>query len=124
MTDTYHPIQFIAEPVLVEFDRQPLFSKSPDCPSRFIWRDHVYHIVELLSAWQDFGRRGRMSRNMRPERLALASRRGSWGVGKFFFRVRTADGRIFDLYYDRAPKSAHDRLGQWFLFRELAEGAA
>ena len=48
-----------------------------------------------------------------------AASRGSWGVGRLFFRVRVEDGRLFELYYDRAPKDAADRLGCWFLRCEL-----
>jgi hypothetical protein len=61
-----------------------------------------------------------MSKNMKPAHLREAERRGSWGVGRFYFRVRTDKERIFDLYYDRAPKQAADRLGHWFLWREMA----
>ncbi len=51
--------------------------------------------------------------------LKKARRRGSWGVGRFYFRLETEGGRVFDLYYDRAPKDAGDRRGQWVLWREL-----
>jgi len=47
--------------------------------------------------------------------------RVSWGVGRFYFRVRTDHGRVFDLYYDRSPKNVNDRLGGWFLWRELKQ---
>ena len=47
--------------------------------------------------------------------------RGSWGVGQDYYRVRTAEGRIFDLYYDRAPKNVFRRKGGWFLDREIRE---
>lgn len=48
-------------------------------------------------------------------------RRGSWGVGQDYYRVRTSVGRFFDLYYDRAPKDADQRKGGWFLDKELSE---
>ena len=51
--------------------------------------------------------------------LAVASLRGYWGVGRFSFRVRTEEGRIFELYYDRAPKSVDDRKGSWTLYQEM-----
>ena len=51
---------------------------------------------------------------------AVAANRGSWGVGRYHFCVRTASGSCFDLYYDREPKDIDDRKGQWFLFSELA----
>jgi len=114
------PIHFIDEPIQVEFDQPVLYEKKPGCPDRFIWNDQVFRVAEKLSEWVDTARRGRMARNMSPAHAAAASRRGSWGVGRFFFRVRTNAGQIFDLYYDRAPRSADDRKGAWYLFRELA----
>ena len=62
-----------------------------------------------------------MAHNMRPANLAKALKRGSWGVGRYYFRVVTKTERIFELYYDRAPKDVNDRLGTWFLDRELEE---
>lgn len=118
-TKPLHFLHFIGEPVTVEFDEPPQFEKKPPCPARFIWRGDTYSITELVSEWMDTARRGRMARNMRPAHLEVASSRGSWGVGRYHFRVRTDSGRIFDLYYDREPKNADDRKGQWFLFREL-----
>ena len=115
------PLRFIGEAIDVEFDQPPLLEKKPGCPDRFVWRGEMHHVVEKLSQWHDYTRRGRMASNMSPEHAAVASRRGSWGVGRFYFRVRTEGGRIFDLYYDRAPKNVDDRKGAWFLFREMAE---
>lgn len=116
----FKPLHFIGQQVQVQFDKDPTLSKKPGPPDRFIWDGQTFQVEALLSQWQDFGRRGRMARNMRPENAAKARRRGSWGVGRFYFRLQTTDGRIFDLYYDRAPKNAADRLGCWFLDRELS----
>jgi len=76
----------------------------------------------MLSSWVDFKRRGKMARNMQPQHAATASRRGSLNVGRFYFRVRTDTGQVFDIYYDRAMKSVDDRKGQWFVYREMREG--
>ena len=114
------PVQFIGEPVLVEYDQPPLLEKKPDCPDRFTWRGKTHTITALLGEWTDYRRKGQMARNMRPEHAATASRRGSLGVGQFFFRVQTEGGQVFDLYYDRAPKDVDHRKGGWFLFQELA----
>ena len=114
--------RFIGEPIEVEFDRSPLLSKKPGCPDRFVWNGEQFDVVEKLAEWHDYGRRGRMARNMRPENLARAAKRGSWGVGRDYYRVSTAGGRVFELYYDRAPKDAHRRKGAWFLYRELGNG--
>ena len=114
------PLHFIGESIEVLFDVPPVWSKSPGCPDGFVWRGETYRIVELLSEWCDFTRRGKMARNMRESHLAAASARGSLGVGRFTFRVRADSGQIFDLYYDRAPKSVDDHEGSWTLYREMA----
>ena len=114
------PLHFIGEEISVEFDRPPALEKAPDCPDRFVWRGQTYTVVEKLSEWHDYGRRGRLARNMTPRHLATAGRRGSWGVGRDYYRVRTSSGQVFDLYYDRAPQGPAARKGSWFLYRELA----
>jgi len=111
--------RFIGEPITVEFDKPPQLSKKPGCPDRFVWGESTYEIVELLGERHDYERRGRMRDNMRPTHAATAARRGSWGVGRFYFKVRVVGGRCFELYYDRAPKDADRREGGWFLYQEL-----
>ena len=113
------PLRFIGQEIQVAFDKKPTLEKRPPAPDQFEWEDHTYRVESVLSEWQDYGRRGRMARNMRPHNAAKALRRGSWGVGRFYFRVLTKSGRIFDLYYDRAPKNVEHRKGSWFLDREM-----
>jgi hypothetical protein len=110
---------FIAEEITAEFDEAPMLEKKPGCPDRFVWRGEVFEVAEMLYEWHDYKRRGRMARNMQPQHAAVAENRGSWGVGRDYFRVRTAEGRVFELYYDRAPKGVDERKGGWFLYREL-----
>ena len=112
---------YIGEIVTVEFDRRPLFSKRPHCPDRFLWRGETHAIAEVVAQRVDFGRRGRMAQNMQPEHAARAAERGSWGVGRYFFTVRTAGGRVFELYYDRAPKGSDHPEGEWFLRYEIRD---
>lgn len=112
------PSQFIDEPIEVRFVTPPTLEKKPHCPDGFTWREEEFAVAEQLNEWFDNQRRGRMARNMSPAHASRAAVVGSWGVGRYFFRVRTTSGRIFDLYYDRAPQSAADRKGHWFLFSE------
>ena len=114
------PLQFIGQEIQVAFNTKPALEKKPSAPDRFTWDGQVHQVESVLSEWRDFQRRGRMARNMQPHNAAKARRRGSWGVGRFYFRVLTGDNRIFDLYYDRAPKNVEDRKGSWYLDRELA----
>jgi hypothetical protein len=118
------PLRFINEPIEVQFLQPPALEKKPGAPSGFTWRGESFRVVEVVNEWVDTRRRGRMARNMSPEHAAVASRRGSWGVGQFYFRVRTDSGRFFELYYDRAPKSVDDRKGAWFLDKELVAVSA
>jgi hypothetical protein len=120
MNTEYEPLRFIGEQVEVEFEEPPLLDKKPGCPDRFIWSDATHQVVDKLGEWHDYSRKGRFRSNMRPDHAAAAERRGSWGVGRDYYRVETGEGRIFDIYYDRAPRGVSDRKGRWVLFRELS----
>jgi hypothetical protein len=129
LTDEYQAIHFYDHPIEVIFDTPPAREKSPDCPSGFVWENKTYGVIEMLSSWSDFTRRGKMARNMRPAHAAVASSRGSLNVGRFYFRVRAVlsgsstsghlNDQVFDIYYDRAMKNVDERKGQWFLYREM-----
>jgi len=127
------PLHFLDQPIEPIFDTPPAREKAPDCPNGFIWDDKTYRVLEMLSAWTDFKRRGRMAKNMQPAHAAAASTRGSLNVGRYYFRVRVivrstvellnerTKEQIFDIYYDRAMKNVDDRKGQWLVYRELGE---
>lgn len=112
------PSHFYGETIDPLFDTPPALEKTPSCPDGFVWRGQSYRVVELLEEWRDYRRRGRFRQNMRPEHAERASATGSLGVGRFHFRVKVEDGRVFELYYDRAPKDANDRKGKWLLYCE------
>lgn len=115
------PIRFINEPIEVKHEKGPVLEKKPGLPDLFTWQNENFTIAEVINEWHDYRRRGRMARNMSIEHQSVSERRGSWGVGQDFYRVRTVGGRIFDLYYDRAPLDVDRRKGGWFLYRELQE---
>jgi hypothetical protein len=139
----YQPLHFYDQPIEPIFDTPPAREKTPDCPNGFTWEDKTYRVLEMLSSWSDFARRGKMARNMRPAHAAVAAGRGSLNVGRFYFRVRVVlsrspamssssiasplgtagqtESQVFDIYYDRAMKNVDDRKGQWFIYRELRE---
>jgi hypothetical protein len=110
---------FIDEKIEVGFDIPPLYSKEPPCPDTFVWREKQFQISALIISWFDFERHGRMERNMQPEHDVRARLKGSWGVGRFHFQVKTKDARQFEIYFDRSPLNASDRNGQWILLAEL-----
>jgi hypothetical protein len=113
---------FIDEFINAAFNEPPALTKRPGCPNGFTWRGESFRIVELLREWHDFTRRGRFAHNMRPSNAEKTLGRGSWGVARDHYRVRTECGRVFDIYYDRVPRDANDRRGSWVLFREILSG--
>ncbi len=119
----YRPIHFIEEPITVVHGKDQILEKKPTCPQSFEWRGQVYIINSLIAEWHDYQRRGRYARNMQPQHAAVAQGRGSWGVGKFYFRVLTDREQVFDIYYDRAPKNVDLRKGAWFVYQELANAS-
>ncbi len=115
------PRHFYGEPIEPIYQELPTYEKKPDCPDGFIWRGGQYRVSELLNEWADFERRGRMARNMQPQHARVAANRGSLGVGRFYFRVRTDTGQVFEIYYDRAIKDSDHRKGSWVLVGEYEE---
>jgi hypothetical protein len=121
------PSRFIGEAIAPLFDQPPQLLKKPGCPSGFIWRGQTFHVAELLLEWSDFARRGTMQHNMTPAHAAAAATKGSWGVGRYHFRVRTDAGRVFEIYYDRTPRpggrTRQERekrgLGSWVAWCEI-----
>ena len=118
----YQPLHFLDEEIQVYFAVPPIREKTPPCPEGFDWRGSHFRVTEKMAEWFDYTRRGRMARNMQPAHAAVAAGRGSLGVGRFYFRVKVEGGRVFDIYYDRAPRDAGDRAGHWFLYREMQLG--
>jgi hypothetical protein len=107
--------QFVDEKIEVEFVGEQPLEKTPRCPDRLCWRGTTFDVQEQLAEWRDYGRKGNMAKNMKPEHATRASRVGSWGVGKFYFRVKVNTGQVMEIYYDRAPVDTDQRKGSWFL---------
>lgn len=118
---TTKPLHFIHESIEIIFDKPQTYEKKPACPNGFIWNETTYRITENLEEWHDYARKGRMATNMQPVHAEAAAKKGSWGVGRFYFRIRVDAGQIFEIYYDRAPKGSKFRKGAWFLVAELIE---
>jgi hypothetical protein len=112
--------RFIGEPIQIETSGQPLPTKKTGCPVAFHWRGNRFTVTGLLVEWHEYSRRGRMARNMSPAHAQAASRRGSRGVGRDYFTVSTLGGRVFTIYYDRAPHSSAEHSGEWWLLNEDA----
>ena len=120
------PTRFIGAPIDVHHDRQLSLEKKPGVPNSFTWEGRIYRVAELLREWHDYRMRGKTASFYLKEqgsfRAKKADRRGSWGVGRDYYRVQTESGEVFDIYYDRAPRDRGGRKGTWFLFQQILEG--
>jgi hypothetical protein len=119
MNEQILPIHFIGERIEVIFNQEQIRTKNPGCPDAFCWRSTEYTIIKIVKQWTDFSRKGNMQRNMSEVHHSRAEIKGSWGVGKIFFRIQVHTGQIFEIYFDRAPQNVMDRGGGWFLLQEF-----
>ena len=107
--------QFISEEIKANFKSDFILEKNPPCPNSIIWENKEIRIIQLLSTWFDYSRKGDQSKNMRPTHLNRAEVKGSWGVGRVYFKVEDENNRIMVIYYDRSPNNVEDRKGRWIL---------
>ena len=114
------PVHFINEVIAVQHSIKPVYKRTPTPPDGFVWRGEAFHISEIMLEWKDFDRRGKNAHNMRPTNQLKAAKRGSRGVGRFYFRVMTDNDRIFQIYFDRANWDNETQTGSWILHSEYA----
>lgn len=117
-------MHFIGQEISVELPDLIVLEKKPPAPLAFNWNSERHVVVEMLAEWHRYGKPEVGPPGSRPPYYQRSARlQGSWGVGRTYYRVRTGNRRLFDLYYDRAPKG-QERSGTWVLWRELAEEEA
>lgn len=78
-------------------------------PTSFRLGDREYEISEVIEAWQDHGF-GRSPR-----------RRRKWWQRRHrnYYRVKTTQDKVFEIYYDRGTNLKHPERKKWFLYRQL-----
>ena len=111
---------FISDQIEPWFDEEPTLLKRTGVPTGFVWRGERHEIAALLAEWHDYSK-SREPGNTRRTQATLDRQRGGWGTGRDYYRVRTTEGRTFDLYYDRRPRS-REIIGSWILYQELTDG--
>ena len=113
-------MEFIGREINVTLPNGSSLDKKPPAPRAFRWKCVVHQVTEMLATWHRYGKPEIRTQGGRPPYFVRSGRtQGSWGQGRVYFRVRTEEGRLFDIYYDRAPKGQR-RAGAWFLWRELS----
>jgi len=78
-------------------------------PVSFRLGDREYVISDIIEAWHDhgFGR--------------SPLRRKKWWQRhhRNYYRVKTTEDEVFDIYYDRGTSLKHPERRRWFLYRRL-----
>ena len=78
-------------------------------PASFRLDNREYIITEVLESWPDYGF-GKSS----------AGRKRWWQRHhRNYFRVKTASGETYEIYYDRGTSLKHPEFKKWFLTRRL-----
>jgi len=78
-------------------------------PTSFRLGDREYVISDIIEAWHDYGF-GRSS--LRRKRWWQRHHRN-------YYRVRTTQDEIFEIYYDRGTSLKHPERKKWFHHRQL-----
>ena len=78
-------------------------------PTSFHLGDHEYIISQIIEAWHDygFGRSPLRHRNWWQRRH------------RNYYRVKTTQDEVFEIYYDRGTSLKHPERKKWFLYRQL-----
>jgi hypothetical protein len=100
------PEQFISEvikPVADTCDTSRMAAGEPGLPREFGWRGRTVRVAELLRVWRDTGPCHHGS--------------GEMYVRKHWFEIRTPEGEIMKLYFQRQPpRGGKPATGRWRLY--------
>ena len=97
--------EFVGEPVRPvpgTMDVPAMARGEPGLPRRFTWRGETHEAVAVIARWKTTG--------------PCRSGSGERYVRRHWFRVRTAEGRVMTLYFDRQPRRGGEARRRWWLF--------
>jgi len=78
-------------------------------PSSFRLGDREYVISDILEAWHDYGF----------GRSPLRRRKWWQRHHRNYYRVKTTQDEVFEIYYDRGTSLKYPERRKWFLYRQL-----
>ncbi|MBN2182710.1 MAG: hypothetical protein JW715_12430 [Sedimentisphaerales bacterium] len=97
--------KFISEPIKPlpgAFKPAAMTRGEPALPERFVWSDTEYSVVEVLEAWKETG--------------PCRSGGSEIYLRKHWYKIRTADGLIMTLYFERQARSKSRDKARWWLY--------
>jgi hypothetical protein len=98
------PEEFVSEQIIPagEFDPDTAVAGEPVLPHRFTWRTTEYIIDTVLEKWKESG--------------PCSSGGGEVYLRKHWWKIKTADGLVMKLYFERQPRSKRQRTMRWWLY--------
>ena len=87
------------QPVAKSFDITATSRGEPALPKRFTWRGREYAVVEVLEREKGYG----------------PCPSGEIYLRKHYYKVRTDDGSVMRIYFERHPHSPRER-DRWWLY--------
>jgi len=97
--------EFIGEavtPVAGTFETAAMTRGEPALPARFSWRGQQYSTAEVLEVWKETG--------------PCRSGGGEQYLRKHWYRIRTGDGLVMTIYFERQPRSKSRNKTRWWLY--------
>jgi hypothetical protein len=101
---------FISEsikPVAGTFNLAAMARGEPGLPGRFLWRRKEYAVADVLEVWKEDG----PCRSGSPEMY----------LRKHWYKIRTADGLIMTLYFERQARSKGQQKIRWWLYTVIGK---
>jgi len=94
--------EFVSEaiiPIEDSFASAPMVRGEPSLPKRFRWRDCEYSVSGVLDSWKSYStcKGGSAEKYLR----------------KHWYRVRTADGLVMKIYFERQPRPGQSKKRWW-----------
>jgi hypothetical protein len=78
-------------------------------PLSFRLGDKEYQIAEVVAMWQDYG-----FGKVHPRRPKWWQRHH-----RSYYRVRTTEGEVYEIYYERGTSLRNPRFRRWYISRRV-----
>ena len=97
-------MSFVSEPITpleASFDATAMARGEPGLPQKFRWRKKEFAVAQVLENWREHG--------------DCANGSGERYVRKHGYRVRTVDGAVLKLYFQRSFGRGKATSSRWWL---------
>lgn len=104
---------FVSEPITpveASFDPRDMARGEPGLPQKFLWRKKEFAVAEVLERWKEHG--------------DCAHGSGERYVRKHGYRIRTTDGSLLRLYFQRSfGRAKFKTTARWWIYSIERDGS-